>query len=275
MSFNTPYTINIKRIRNKYDINLNIIVDSTPFSIIHEGYKLNTIEMNEVIIETIPLKNQIFSLKISHPYIIETEEVLCDQNNLYIIYPNYKKYKMINIKTNEKFYKFFNEMIELIKFIVDNKIDIESIKLSDIYEKNTIYVLLHKKQQNKTNIKYGSPIYSPPEIFDKINISFTEHLIWNVGILLYQIIKNNSPYTDCKDIKDIINTSKIINFEETDEDQFLKKFLNSNILDRISYIDFLNLDITKYNFFNLNKDAREEIKNKVKQQEEMFDFEMD
>ena len=36
---------------------------------------------------------------------------------------------------------------------------------------------------------------------------------------------------------------------------------------------FLNLDITKYNFFNLNKDAREEIKNKVKQQEEMFDFE--
>ena len=169
MSFNDSYTINIKRIRNKYDINLNIIVDSTPFSIIHEGYKLNTIEMNEVIIETIPLKNQIFSLKITHPYIIETEEVLCDQNNLYIIYPNYKKYKMINIKTNDKFYKFFNEMIELIKFIVDNKIDIEPIKLSDIYEKNTIYVLLHKKQQNKTNIKYGSPIYSPPEIFDKRN----------------------------------------------------------------------------------------------------------
>ena len=99
MSFNDSYTINIKRIRNKYDINLNIIVDSTPFSIIHEGYKLNTIEMNEVIIETIPLKNQIFSLKITHPYIIETEEVLCDQNNLYIIYPNYKKYHLLILRS--------------------------------------------------------------------------------------------------------------------------------------------------------------------------------
>ena len=107
----SSYTINIKRIRNKYDINLNIIVESTPFSIIYEGYKLNTIETNEVIIETIPLKNQVFSIKVFHPYIIEPEEVICDQNNLYIIYPNYTIYNRINIKTQDKFYKFFNAVV--------------------------------------------------------------------------------------------------------------------------------------------------------------------
>jgi hypothetical protein len=258
-----------------------MIVESTPFSIIHEGYKLNTIETNEVIIETIPLKNQVFSLKVTHPYIIETEEIICDQNNLYIIYPNYKIYNKINIKTQDKFNKFFNEIRELIKFIVENKIDIEPIKLSDIYEKKNIYVLLHKKQQNKTNIKYGSPIYSPPEIYNKKNIDFTEHLIWNVGMLLYQIIKTNSPYTECKDVIDVINMSKVICFEETEEDQFLKKFLNNNILDRISYLHFLELDITKYNFFkddnNEDKNYKNDIKhnNKIKMQDDMFDFEMD
>ena len=292
MSSNTPsHTINVKRIRNKYDINLNIIIETTPFSIIYEGYKLNTLGMNEVIIETIPLKNQVFSLKVTHPYIIEIEETIYDKYNLYIIYPNYKKYKKINIINQNKFNNFFNEFRDIIIFIVDNKIDIEPIKITDIYDKNNIYVLIHKKQQNKTNIKYGSPIYSPPEIFDKKEIYLTEQLLWNFGILLYQIIKNNSPYTDCKDIKDIINTSRVICFEETEEDQFLKQFLNNNNCDRINYSQFLKIDITKYNFFNTNinntninntndkdyKDYKDDIKQKSyknKTNDEIFEMDL-
>jgi hypothetical protein len=279
MSSNTPsHTINVKRIRNKYDINLNIIIETTPFSIIYEGYKLNTIEMNEVIIETIPLKNQIIPLKFIHPYIIEIEETIYDKHNLYIIYPNYKKYKKIDIKDQNKFNNFFNEFRDLIKIIVDNKIDIEPIKLTDIYDKNNIYVLIHKKQQNKTNLKYGSPIYSPPEIFDKKEIYLTEQLLWNFGMLLYQIIKNNSPYNDCKDVKDILNVSRVICFEETQEDQFLKQFLNNNIFDRISYVNFLKIDITKYNFFNKNENEisnnKKEITYKNKTNEEIFEMDL-
>ncbi len=161
---------------------------------------------------------------------------------------------------------------------MDNKIDIEPIKLTDIYNKNNIYVLIHKKQQNKTNLKYGSPIYSPPEIFDKKEIYLTEQLLWNFGMLMYQIIKNISPYNDCKDVKDIINVSRVICFEETEEDQFLKQFLNNNIFDRISYVNFLKIDITKYNFFNKNENEisnnKKEITYKNKTNEEIFEMDL-
>jgi hypothetical protein len=120
----SSYTINIKRIRNKYDINLNMIVESTPISIIYEGYRLNTSDISEVLIEVIPLKNQIIPLKLTHPYIIAFEDAIYDPNNLYIIYPNYKLYNKINIKEQCEFNKFFNEFRELIQFIISNNIDL-------------------------------------------------------------------------------------------------------------------------------------------------------
>ncbi len=272
----SSYTINIKRIRNKYDINLNMIVESTPVSIIYEGYRLNTSDINEVLIEVIPLKNQIIPLKISHPYIIQFEDAIYDPNYLYIVYPNYKLYNKINIKNQYEFNKFFNEFRELIQFIINNNIDIEPIKLCDIYIKNNIYVLIHKKQQSKNIIRYGSPIYSPPEFFNKKELYITEKILWNVGIILYEIIKRNSPYIDCKDLKEILITSRIIFFEETEEDIFLKRFLNANISERISLKDFLEIDISKYNFFNREYIEKKEINDKDKNNKEETEmFEMD
>ncbi len=272
----SSYTINIKRIRNKYDINLNMIVESTPISIIYEGYRLNTSDISEVLIEVIPLKNQIIPLKLTHPYIIAFEDAIYDPNNLYIIYSNYKLYNKINIKSQYEFNIFFNEFRELIQFIINNNIDIEPIKLSDIYMKNNIYVLIHKKQQNKNIIRYGSPIYSPPEIFNKKELYITDKILWNVGIILYEIIKKNSPYIDCKDLNEILTTSRVIIFEETEEDIFLKRFLNANISERISLKDFLEIDITKYNFFNREYIEKKEINDKDKNNKEETEmFEMD
>ena len=52
-------TLNIKRIRNKYDINLNMIIESSILSNSYIGYKINDqvdINDSEVIIEVIQLK---------------------------------------------------------------------------------------------------------------------------------------------------------------------------------------------------------------------------
>ena len=270
----SSYTINIKRIRNKYDINLNMIIEITPFSIIYEGYKLNTIEQNVVIIESIQLKNQISFMNIqsknSHPFIIKPIEVIQDNLNIYIVYPNYSFFNKINIKTKTEFDMFFNEFRILIKHIIDSNLNIEPIKLKDIYMKDTIHVLLHYTQNNKME-QYGSPIYSPPELFSNKKILLEEKLLWNFGIILYEIIKKTTPYESCKDIKDIINLSKIINFNNNDEDNFLKLFLANNYYERVNIKDFYEIKIEEYNFFKnieINETNEIEINNKEEINEE-------
>lgn len=251
------YTINIKRIRNKYDINLNIIIEVTPFSIIYEGYKLNTLEQNIVIIEMISLSNQISNKdiqnKMYHSFIIKPIEIIQDNSNIYVIYPNYTHFNRIKIKTQYEFNKFFNEFRTLIKHILDYNLNIEPIKLKDIYMKDTIYVLLHFTQniQNKPNKiqSYGSPIYSPPELFDSKKILLEEKLLWNFGIILFEILKKTTPYESCKDIKDIINLSKLIKFDKTDEDEFLKLFLANNYVERLNIKDLNEIKIEEYDFF--------------------------
>ena len=249
-------TLNIKRIRNKYDINLNMIIESSILSNSYIGYKINNqvdINDSEVIIEVIQLKENLVLPKIFNEYTIEVLDMIYDRNNLYIIYPNYKKYNTLNnnyinnyINNKEEFYIFCNQFRELIIFIKNNKLEIESIKMSDIYIKNNkIYVMLKYKQQSRI-IKYGSPIYSPPELFNNNCIMICEELLWNFGIILFILLKGISPYNMCKDIRDI-NKTNILNFNSIyDEDKLLKLFLTPNITERIKYNDFINLDFLKY-----------------------------
>jgi hypothetical protein len=246
-------TINVKRIKNKYDINLNIILEITPFSTIYHGYKLNIdsndyINDSNIIIETIPLKYLIKPNQLSNEYIISPIDIIYDDNNIYLIYENYKLYDKINITNINDFYIFFNQFRNLIVYLINNNIEIEPIKIEDIYfiKNKNIKVIVKQFRKNK-NIKYGSPIYSPPEIFINHQILLKNQLMWNFGIILYDIIKGVSPYNLCKDIKDIIQIRQIQFNNLISNDIFLKKFLESTISNRITYDDFLNLDITKQN----------------------------
>ena len=242
-------TLNIKRIRNKYDLNLNAIIETSPFSVFYEGFRLNTIDNCNVIIEVIPLKyniNNSYLDKIKgNKYIINLIDIVYDFNNIYVIYENYKIYNRIKITNNEQFNNFFNEFRELIIFLVENNFDIEPIQLTDIYIKNDhIYVMIKQIKKSKLIIKTGSPIYSPPEIFNHQNLHLYDKLIWNFGILIHELINGVSPYLLCNDINQIKLSMKNLNFEE---DNILKKFLAYDITNRISYKDFLSLDISRFN----------------------------
>ena len=242
-------TINIKRIRNKYDINLDIPVENTPFSIFYNGYKLNTVVNNEIIIEVVPLKYQIIPQYFPFKYIINLIDTVYDNNNLYIVYENYKSLKNISITNKEEFNNFFNEFRDLIKFIVENNLEIEPIKINDIYFKEHIYVLIKQIKKNKS-IKIGSPVYSPPELFHNKKLLLSDQLIWNFGILIFELINGVSPYNRCKDVKDVMIATKSIKSDNKLDDCILKKFLEYNISNRITYQELLSIDITKYDVFD-------------------------
>jgi hypothetical protein len=268
------YTIDIKRIRNKYDINLNAIIDTTQYCIVYEGYKLNTVHQNLVIIHSIPLKNHIKPIKLNHPYAIEIIDIIYDNSNAYIIYPNYKYYNNIIINSQLEFNVFFNQFRDLIKYILENKLNIEPIRLSDIYMKDNIYVLVHAKQYMTSiqNIVYGSPVYSPPKLFLNHDIQMSEKLLWNFGIIMYEIIKMSNPYNNCRELKDIMN----MNFEKIGnepEDNFINMFLAENSIDRITLDDFFKINIEQYNFFD-KKENNNENNNESKIIDDMFDIEL-
>ncbi len=275
-------TINVKRIKNKYDINLNIILELTPFSTIYHGYKLNSDTQNindfndinniNIIIEIIPLKYLIKPHQITNEYIISPFDIIYDNNNIYLIYENYKLYDKINITNINEFYIFFNQFKNLIIYLINNNIEIEPIKIEDIYFINKKYIKVIVKQFRKNkNIKFGSPIYSPPELFINHHSQLKHQLMWNFGIILYDIIKGVSPYNLCKDIKDIIEIRQIQFNMSIQNDIFLKKFLESNISERITYEDFLNLDITKYNItIEKDKDNDKYVKNNNLDKDELF-----
>lgn len=273
-------TVNIKRIRNKYDINLDIPVENTPFSTFYNGYKLNTIGNSDVIIEIVPLKYQIIPQYFPYNYIINFIDTIYDNNNLYIVYENYKSLKNLSITNKNEFNKFFNEFRDLIKFIVENKLEIEPIKITDIYVKEHIYVLIKQIKKNKS-IKVGSPIYSPPELFQNKKLLLSDQLIWNFGILIFELINGTSPYNTCKDVKDVMAATKNIKYDNNLDDSILKKFLEYNISNRITYDELLSIDITKYDIYEYiaiknienNKDElNEEIINK--NNDEIFSMEI-
>ena len=52
---------------------------------------------------------------------------------------------------------------------------------------------------------YGSPLYNPPEIFQK-NIPERENiLVWNIGMIFFQLIFNTNPFEKYKEYDDINN----------------------------------------------------------------------
>lgn len=273
-------TVNIKRIRNKYDINLDIPIEITPFSTFYSGYKLNTLQNSDVIIEVVPLKYQIIPKYFPIKYIINFIDTIYDNNNLYIVYENYKNLKNITITNKDEFNKFFNEFRDLIKFIVENNLEIEPIKITDIYIKDHIYVLIKQIKKNKS-IRVGSPVYSPPELFQNKKLLLSDQLIWNFGILIFELINGISPYNTCKDVIDIITATKNINNDNNLDDSILKKFLEYNIQNRITYEELLNIDITKYDIYdyilkkklqNSKDEVNEDISNK--NNDEIFNMEI-
>ena len=235
--------INIKRLKNKYDCNLNAIIEHNGITIIYEGYELAT--NNEVIIESIPDIYYRNYKHILHPNIIQPITILQENNTYYLIYNNYKKYKnVMNIINPCEFNNLFKTLQTITTYLVTNKIEIEPIRLDDIYYYDDTYYFVIRNAKTSKNIMYGSPIYSPINTANKLE----SRLLWNIGILLYEIIKepinNNKSYNTLKDI-----TMHFTNINLEDSDTLLKIFLK----DKVTFDEFKLIDPEKYNIVQQNR----------------------
>jgi len=252
--------IDIKILNNKYEINLNKIIRKTHFVTSYEG---NCIETNEKIIidkyntDILLLSRKLINniINIQHKNIIIFINII-EKNIAYIIKPYYKNtlISTYNIyKNNNKLiYNYFNQIIDGIKYLYDKNISFETIFIDNIFinDNNIIispYFSETDTKLNKKNILYGSPLYNPPEIFEKNIPDREDILVWNIGMIFFQLLYNHNPFDKYKEYDDInhIDIKNLYN-------------INDNIY--IELIDTELIDII-FNMININKKNRISFKN--------------
>lgn len=252
--------IDIKILNNKYEINLNKIIRKTHFVTSYEG---NCIETNEKIIidkyntDILLLSRKLINniINIQHKNIIIFINII-EKNIAYIIKPYYKNtlISTYNIyKNNNKLiYNYFNQIIDGIKYLNYKNILLETIFIDNIFinDNNIIispYFSETDTKLNKKNILYGSPLYNPPEIFEKYIPDRENILVWNIGMIFFQLLYNHNPFDKYKEYDDInhIDIKNLYN-------------INDNIYTEL--IDTELIDII-FNMININKKNRISFKN--------------
>lgn len=252
--------IDIKILNNKYEINLNKIIRKTHFVTSYEG---NCIETNEKIIidkyntDILLLSRKLINniINIQHKNIIIFINII-EKNIAYIIKPYYKNtlISTYNIyKNNNKLiYNYFNQIIDGIKYLNDKNISLETIFIDNIFinDNNIIispYFSETDTKLNKKNILYGSPLYNPPEIFEKYIPDRENILVWNIGMIFFQLLYNHNPFDKYKEYDDINHID-------------IKNLYNINYNIYTELIDTELIDII-FNMININKKNRISFKN--------------
>jgi len=238
--------INIKNINNIYEVYFNKCIYISNSIKVYEGVNITTKEKllieiynYDIIFFAKRLKNKI--IKIEHPNIINIIDIIIESNDIYFIKPFIKK-TIRDVKLN--IHNIFKEIIRAIKYLFDKNIDIDYLTTNNIYyDDNDKCIKISpffnmRITQNK--ILYGSPLYSPPEIIINIKNEKEETLVYNIGVLLYQLYFNNYEIKDYKNI--------LYDLDDTNElyDVFMNIFhKNTNRCSIIHLYEYFNSYIKK------------------------------
>ncbi len=213
--------INIKILNDIYEINLNKIIRKTNFVTTYEG--LNITNNNKIIIDKYntniltlckKISNNIITL--SHPNIINILEIIIEKNTAYII----KEYHQTNINKyinndliKSEHINYCRQIFEGIYYLFTKNINIETLYIDNIFIENNKVIISPYFGEDKSkhqNILYGSPLYSPPELFNKYIPEKESIIVWNLGIIFYQLLFNKNPFENCKEYDDILDNNKIL-----------------------------------------------------------------
>lgn len=264
--------INVKRLKNtNYDIILsechhksNNYSTYTCIDIISKNkylidiYKYNTTNIDFKI-------NQI--MQISNKNIIKIYDIINFKSEIYIVREFYTKDKIYNYlnKTNEENLLNYKILLDVIKYLLDLHIELDIIKIDNIYQ-DSILILnpIFKFLNTNNNIIYGSPIYSSPKMFNS-NIK-NDNCVWNLGLLLYQIIYKI-------DLFELYNNKFIKLYDNEIENLIIDniniKFIILKMIDLDNVLTFNNL----YTYFQVNKNTKE--KDNINQDSDKSDDSID
>jgi hypothetical protein len=208
--------INIKILNDVYEINLNKIFRKTNFVTTYEGFNItnNTkiiIDKYNTNILTLCKKISNNIITLSHPNIINILEIIIEKNIAYII----KEYHDTNInkdviKTDH--INYCKQIFDGLYYLFIKNINIETLYIDNIFiddNKVIISPYFGEDKSKHQNILYGSPLYSPPELFNKYIPEKESIIVWNLGIIFYQLLFNKNPFENCKEYDDILDNNKI------------------------------------------------------------------
>lgn len=265
--------IDIKILNTNYQIDLNKIIINTNFVTSYEGIQ---IDINEKIIidkyntDILLLSRKLINniITIHNKNIIELIDIIIEKNITYIIKPYYEKTLISQYKiyknNNKLIYNYFNQIINGIKYLNDKNIIIETIFIDNIYINNNNVIIspyysdANTKLNNK-NILYGSPLYNPPEIFEK-NIPDRENiLVWNIGMIFFQLIYNLNPFDKYKEYDDInhIDIKNLYNINDNIDTELVDIIFNMININKKNRISFKNIIIFFENYNKINKNNTE------------------
>ncbi len=218
--------INIKNLKNKYDIFLNKQIKTDEIKT-YEGKNIQTKEKilidvytHDILCFAKRVINNIIQLK--HNNIVNILDIIIDNSNIYII-KNYYEIKLLDVEFN---ISYIIDLIDVIKYLLDNNIDILELKIEDIYLNSELVLKISPKFiETKPNKKilYGSPLFSPPNIIQDLKIQKEEKFIKNISLIFIQFyLKKNYNNTELNQIfYDIDENDKYYNL--------LYDMINNNI----------------------------------------------
>jgi hypothetical protein len=192
--------INIKILNDKYEIFLDKIISN------HAGtctsYIGRNIITNEKIIIDIYSKNILFIarkiiseiIKINHQNIIKILDVIIEKNISYIIKPYYEKFIYYNLIKDTNLINIFLQIFEGINYLFINNIEIEQLTTDNIFiYNNDIIISPYFAHSDVTKtILYGSPLYYPINLSNKIKIENEKKIISNTSLLLINLFNNSN-----------------------------------------------------------------------------------
>ena len=195
--------------------------------------------------------------------IIETEE------SYFIVseycYMNLEEYmnKRNNSLSIEEIKELLLDLNKGLKEMNDNNIIHRDLKPSNIllsFNKSKINKICFKISdfglsklidENNTLSSNGTPVTMSPEMLKReINLISSKSDIWSLGIIIYYLYFKEYPYNggEYNIIKQIEQNKKLKNINNKELDDLIKKMLNPNINERISWNNYF-----KHPFFNNNQ----------------------
>jgi serine/threonine protein kinase len=237
----------------QYIFNTNHILGHGSFSIIYKGLRTtdNTVVAIKKIYKIVSLqyiKNEINIMKsLDHPNIAKLYDVIYENHNnkVYIIleYCNGGDLsKYISKKRNKYDNKYFQEILEGMKYLYDNNIMHRDIKPANFLIHNhsikiTDFGFAKSFEQNELYSTFcGSLLYMSPEILKNQQYTYNTDL-WSLGVILYELIVKEHPYyvTDRVQLLHFVNKGYNINFTKINNFNYrniIEKLLQPNYLQR-------------------------------------------
>lgn len=224
--------INVKRLKNtNYDIILSECIHK---SNIYSTYTcINISSKIKLLVDIYNYNDTNIDYKInlikeiSNKNIIKIYDIIDYKSEIYIIREYYTQNNIYNYnnKDNETNLLNYKIILNVIKYLLDLHIELDIIKIDNIYEHDNIIIInpIFKFINTNNNIVYGSPIYSSPNILNNYmknrnkSLQSQTNIVWNLGLLLYQLMYKidlfelyNKKFTKLHDINDLkINTINI------------------------------------------------------------------